>query len=352
MEKDHELNPLKGKEKKLYYNEDEELNKIPSSIIKQIYNSNNNILNNTLTKKQTNEINVENSTIIGTKLVETDNNDERYLKAIKQKGEIAILKGENQLIEIIKLKTLEKILNLLGVELKEFYYDISFGIYSCEEIIEQRKTLETYSKLKNDNLRNISNYHNYHLNPEEQLEKISISNDIIFDTIQKQIDILNEQKKGNELTEEKLENKNENQLHYNIYKPDIEEENFKKMKVEDIMNNEKVGEENDKEKENVYKNLKEKNKEEKIKKGLIIKTPVNGIKKKKINEKRNNILNKRLFKPKITINKGIVKKKNNEKAITIINSSKKKEYILTQNKTNNKNINKSRNVVNNSYILI
>ena len=105
-------------------------------------------------------------------MVETDNNDERYLKAIKQKGEIAILKGENKLIEIIKLETLEKILSLLQITLKEFYYDISFGIYSCEEIVELRKRLETNSSLKNENFKKNSDNHNYNLNIDGNIKKI------------------------------------------------------------------------------------------------------------------------------------------------------------------------------------
>ena len=46
--------------------------------------------------------------MIGTKVVEADNNDDRYLKAIKKKGEIAILKGENKLINLLIQKKKEK----------------------------------------------------------------------------------------------------------------------------------------------------------------------------------------------------------------------------------------------------
>ena len=38
---------------------------------------------NIFSKTQKNEINIEDSTMIGTKVVEADDNDDRYLKAIK-----------------------------------------------------------------------------------------------------------------------------------------------------------------------------------------------------------------------------------------------------------------------------
>ena len=190
MEYYSELNPQNENEDELVNFDNKKTKTVSSSIIKHNNYSNSNVPDNLLASIQTNEINVENSTVIGTKLVETDNNDERYLKAIKQKGEIAILKGENKLIEIIKLETLEKILSLLQITLKEFYYDISFGIYSCEEIVELRKGLETNSSLKNENFKKNSDNHNYNLNLDGNIEKISLSNDNIINTIQKKLDLI------------------------------------------------------------------------------------------------------------------------------------------------------------------
>ena len=129
---------IERKSETLNMNSKDNINPIFSSIINHNTIGASTLSENILTTFHTNEINLENSTIIGTKLVEADNNDERYLKAIKQKGEIAIIKDENKLIEIIKLKSFGKILALIGTTLNEYYYDISFGIYSCEEIVELR----------------------------------------------------------------------------------------------------------------------------------------------------------------------------------------------------------------------
>ena len=207
-EKFDEMRHQNKKEKPTNYcnNKDEDINKISSSIINKNKDQQINIKDNILTTIQTNEINVENSMIIGTKLVETDNNDERYLKAIKQKGEIAILKGENKLLEIIKLGTLEKILSFLGTNLKEFYYDISFGIYSCEEIIELRKTLETNKK--GNYFKKDSNKYIPYLNLNEKQEKISLPNDIVPDSQPKEKDLQNNEdlptKRKTEIQNEKL----------------------------------------------------------------------------------------------------------------------------------------------------
>ena len=171
------------KEKGQLNSYDKNNGKITPSLIKKNNLGNSLFTENILNTIQTNEINIENSTIIGTKLIEADNNDERYLKAIKKKNEVAILKDENKLIEILKLKTLEKILRFLGSNLKEFYYDISFGIYSCEEIVELRKTLDNMSFKKENFLKHSYNY-NKDLTPERKLRKTPQCNDLIFDTIQ------------------------------------------------------------------------------------------------------------------------------------------------------------------------
>ena len=210
MDIDDKEKSLKNRKNNLNNVQGKNMNDIASSIIQQ--NRNRNITTsseNILTTIQTNEINIENSTVIGTKLVETDNNDLRYLKAIKKKGEIAILKGENQLIEIIKLKSFEKILKLIGTKLKEFYYDISFGIYSCEEIVELRNNLNIDTNMKKDNrIKDIYN-NNIELESCEKIEKISPWDDIIFDCVEKKINLLSNKEK-NIINEDmsKIENKN------------------------------------------------------------------------------------------------------------------------------------------------
>ena len=352
MEYYSELNPQNENEDELVNFDNKKTKTVSSSIIKHNNYSNSNVPDNILTSIQTNEINVENSTVIGTKLVETDNNDERYLKAIKQKGEIAILKGENKLIEIIKLETLEKILSLLQITLKEFYYDISFGIYSCEEIVELRKGLETNSSLKNEKFKKNADNHNYNLNLDGNIEKISLSNDNIIDTIQKKLDLIKGEKEINPLTEVKNKNEKENKLLYkrkisnemNFYKRSSKKENSKKLKEKNSIIKEKVEEENKKEKEDLKENYNLRNKEDIFEKGLILKSIVNGAKKNKMEQKKNDDSNKELRKPKTKNNKTMLKNKTNKKSIKFNNAYNNRENMLTPNRKKNKKINKTRNI--------
>ena len=352
MEYYSELNPQNENEDELVNFDNKKTKTVSSSIIKHNNYSNSNVPDNLLASIQTNEINVENSTVIGTKLVETDNNDERYLKAIKQKGEIAILKGENKLIEIIKLETLEKILSLLQITLKEFYYDISFGIYSCEEIVELRKRLETNSSLKNENFKKNSDNHNYNLNLDGNIKKISLSNDNIIDTIQKKLDLIKGEKEINPLTEVKNKNEKENKLLYkrkisnemNFYKRSSKKENSKKLKEKNSIIKEKVEEENKKEKEDLKENYNLRNKEDIFEKGLILKAIVNGAKKNKMEQKKNDDSNKELRKPKTKNNKTMLKNKTNKKSIKFNNAYNNRENMLTPNRKKNKKINKTRNI--------
>ena len=351
MEYYSELNPQNENENELVNLNDKKTKIVSSTIIKNNNYSNSNAPNNILASIQTNEINVENSTVIGTKLVETDNNDERYLKAIKQKGEIAILKGENKLIEIIKLETLEKILSLLRITLKEFYYDISFGIYSCEEIVELRKGLESNSSLKNENLKTNSDNHNYNLNCDGHIENICLSNDNIIDTVQKQLDLMKGEKEIIPLTEVKNKNEKENKLLYkrkisnemNFYKRSNKKENSKKLKEKNSIIKEKVEEENKKEKDDLKETYNLRNKEDKIEKGLILKAIVNGTKKNKIEQQKNDDSNKELIKPKTKNNKTMLKNKTNKKSIKFSNAYNNRENMLTPNRNKNKKINKTRN---------
>ena len=60
--------------------------------------------------------------------------DDQYLNAIKNKNKLAVLNNQGKVIEILKLKTFEKIINLAGENLSDSYDKISFAIYSNEEI--------------------------------------------------------------------------------------------------------------------------------------------------------------------------------------------------------------------------
>ena len=341
----------------LYKINDDDKNQISSSIINENNDGKiNKANNNMLTTIQTNEINVENSTIIGTKLVETDNSDERYLKAIKQKGEIAILRGENKLIDIIKLNTLEKILDLLGTNLKDFYYDISFGIYSCEEIVELRKTLET-NKKDNNFKKEFSK--NNDLNKNEKSEKISSPNDIIYDISQKKIDLSNDKDndKENIPTKGNDEIKNEKLLEYEKKEKIFDEldkinqknkeDNLKELNKKEDIKQLLVNKENKINNENIEENKKQINKEEKLNKGLALKNLKNED--KKIADSTNRkMIKKELIKTKESQKKTPIKVKKNKKQLTFINSNNnifnKREKLLTQNNIKNKKTNKARDI--------
>ena len=249
---------------------------------------------NIFSKTQKNEINIEDSTMIGTKVVEADNNDDRYLKAIKKKGEIAILKGENKLIKILKLKSFEKIISLIGKTLNEYYYDISFGVYSCEEIIEQRKVLETISTIKNDN--NIQDDINMIASPDESVQKIfnpgkyknnnnnSENADIINNEIEKEKIKFNESSIKNDKKD--AGNKKENiiinkKVFNNEFKPSIEKKSKGQKLIAGKNKNPKI--DNQIKEINLMK-IKGRNLIENNKKGLGLITKESKIKKKMITE--------------------------------------------------------------------
>ena len=336
---------------------DDDKNQISSSIINENNDGKiNKANNNMLTTIQTNEINVENSTIIGTKLVETDNSDERYLKAIKQKGEIAILRGENKLIDIIKLNTLEKILDLLGTNLKEFYYDISFGIYSCEEIVELRKTLET-NKKDNNFKKEFSK--NNDLNKNEKSEKISSPNDIIYDISQKKIDLSNDKDndKENIPTKGNDEIKNEKLLEFEKKEKIFdkldkinqknEKDNLNELNKKEDIKQLLVNKENKMNNENIEENKKQIFNEEKLNKGLALKNLKNEDKKIADSKNRKKI-KKELIKTRESQKKTPIKVKKNKKQLTFINSNNnifnKREKLLTPNNIKNKKTNKARDI--------
>ena len=135
-----------------------------------------------LSVTQTNEINVKDATTTGVKTVE---GGEAYISALKLKGEVAILKGENHLINIINLKSLEVIIKLMGTTLEDFYYDISYGLYTSEEIVEFRRSLS--SSIKRDEY--IKDY-DYMIPPEDKVQLPVCFAEDIFDIVQNSLEIM------------------------------------------------------------------------------------------------------------------------------------------------------------------
>ena len=179
--------PLRTVEEQISYNPDGKVTTTKTTTIHKKDDGTNRLSERVVIKKQGNKISVEESELIGEKQVEAGNNDTRFVEAIEYKGEIAILKGENQLMNIIKLESLNEILKLMGTNLKEFSYDISFGIYSSEEITEFRKSISTKIEHKVDTY--TKNY-DYIMAPDEKLILPSFFDDEIFDSVQKRVDII------------------------------------------------------------------------------------------------------------------------------------------------------------------
>ena len=135
-----------------------------------------------LSVTQTNEINVKDATTTGVKTVE---GGDAYIKALKLKGEVAILKGENHLINIINLKSLEVIIKLMGTTLEDFYYDISYGLYTSEEIVEFRRSLS--SSIKRDEY--VKDY-DYIIPPEDKVQLPVCFAEDIFEKVQNSLEIM------------------------------------------------------------------------------------------------------------------------------------------------------------------
>ena len=66
--------------------------------------------------------------------------DTKYVDIIRTKDDLAILQ-EEKLITYIKVKSFERVLQLMKESLDTYFDSLSFGIYSSEEIIEFRNSI-------------------------------------------------------------------------------------------------------------------------------------------------------------------------------------------------------------------
>ena len=264
--------PLRTVEEQISYNPDGKVTTTKTTTIHKKEDGSNRLSERVVIKKQGNKISVEESELIGEKQVEAGNNDTRFVEAIEYKGEIAILKGENQLMNIIKLESLNEILKLMGTNLKEFSYDISFGIYSSEEITEFRKSISTKIEHKVDTY--TKNY-DYIMAPDEKLILPSFFDDEIFDSVQKRVDIIlaereklkKEKELKLQLEEEERRKKEEEEERIRL-----EEEERKRKEEEEererIEEEERIEKEEEEKRKKEEKEKKEKEKEEKKQKEL------------------------------------------------------------------------------------
>ena len=208
----------------------------------------------TVIKKQGDQINVAESELVGQNNLE--GKEEGFLKAIENKQELAILKTENELMNIINLESFKKILSLMGTNLKDYVYDISLGVYSSEEIYEFRKSLST--KLENKVDVYVKDY-DYILETDAKLLLPSFFGEEIFECVENKMNIILEEKKRKKEEEEERLKEEEEQR-----KKAEEEERLKKEEEERL----KKEEEERLKKEEEERKQKEKEEEEKRKKEM------------------------------------------------------------------------------------
>ena len=194
--------PLRTVDEQITYDPDgQKVTTITTKTVTQKEDGSTRISERIVTKKKGNEINVADSTIVGEKEVVAGNNETQYIDAIKTKGELAILKGENQLMNIVNLESFEVILRLMGINLNEFYYYVSFGIYSSEEIYEFRKSIST--KIENkDKVDEYYKDYDYMTESDDKLILPTLFGDEIFERVQKRIDIIMAEQKRKKIEEE------------------------------------------------------------------------------------------------------------------------------------------------------
>ena len=202
MENNNNGQPLRTVDEQIRYDPDgQKVTTTTTKTVTQKEDGSTRISERIVTKKQGNEINVADSTIVGEKEVVAGNNDTQYIDAIKTKGELAILKGENQLMNIVNLESFEVILRLMGINLNEFYYYVSFGIYSSEEIYEFRKSIST--KIENkDKVDEYYKDYDYMTESDDKLILPTLFGDEIFENVQKRIDIIMAEQKRKKVEEE------------------------------------------------------------------------------------------------------------------------------------------------------
>jgi hypothetical protein len=88
-----------------------------------------------------NEIKLDENTKVNVNEIDADIDDTKYINILRAKNQLAALKNANQMICLIPLSAGENILKKMGTSIENDFSLFSFGIYSLEEINEQRKSL-------------------------------------------------------------------------------------------------------------------------------------------------------------------------------------------------------------------
>ena len=135
-----------------------------------------------------NEIKLDENTKINVSEVDADLDDKKYIQAMREKNQLAVLKDTNKMICIIPLKAAENILKKMGGSLEEDFSSFAFGIYSMEEINEIRKSL-VYEKPKKVFVNIIKDF-DIIMPPLERLPRNNKQlNSLLFQNVQEKLDM-------------------------------------------------------------------------------------------------------------------------------------------------------------------
>ena len=107
-----ESQPKETLEEKITYTDDGEVHTQKKTTVQEGEDGSKHISEIVTQRRKSNTVdinNLPNATEVHNLEITTKEGDNTYLDAIKFKGEVAVLKEENKLIEILKYKTLEKI---------------------------------------------------------------------------------------------------------------------------------------------------------------------------------------------------------------------------------------------------
>ena len=149
--------------------------------------------------------------------------DTKYVDIIRTKDDLAILQ-EEKLITYIKVKSFERVLQLMKESLDTYFDSLSFGIYSSEEIIEFRNSIRIEPPKKERYTKNFDLY----LSEEAQLNRFKRMGENMFLNVQREVDRIREEE------EERLrKEKEENELEKPLIIEEEQENEIKEGKEED-----------------------------------------------------------------------------------------------------------------------
>ena len=202
----------------------------------------------TTTMKKTTKINYDAAVEAKTFVYETDKSETKYYKALELKNEVAIFitdKG-NRPMEIISLKSFEKIMNMMETSYKIGYDIVVYSIYSMEELWEFKRSIKNNTtgivvELKKDYM--------YNLEPCDRYLKISQCNDILelvyleLERRKKEKQRLLEEEERKRKEQEEAERKRKEQEELDKKKREQEEEERKKREAEEAEKRKKDEEE-------------------------------------------------------------------------------------------------------------